>query len=89
MIVGTTRIRKQIMLSALLVPLSVFVACTAGCHSSEDTSNGVSVPKPTAQSRAESAAAVQSNPNIPPEAKAHISAQIQGKTSSPAGAAHP
>ena len=68
-----------------MVVAGTLLVCLSGCHSSDSSSasGDTTIPKPTAQSKAESISAVQNNPNIPPEAKAHITAQIQGTAPPP------
>ncbi len=83
-------IKKPMRHAILMVLVGTLLACAAGCHSSDDASSNSTIPKATPQSKAASVSAVQNNPNIPPEAKAHITAQIQGTAPPPiAPSKHP
>ena len=70
-------IRKPGRHAVLMAVCVLLLACTAGCHSSDDASSST-IPKATPQSKAQSATEIQNNPNIPPQAKAHIISQMQG-----------
>ena len=82
----------QIRILWFAMLLALVVGSTAGCQSSSDpTSPAPPSAASAAASRAQQVTDVQNNPNIPPEAKAHISAQIQGQGGRPAttGPTHP
>ena len=81
---------KRIHRLSLMVLLAALLTSAAGCHSSDQPAASVAAPPPAA-SPAQQAASVQDNPNIPPEAKAHITAQIRGQAppQAAAGTANP
>lgn len=83
--------QKKMSVIGRTVLLGALLSCTAGCHPSDGTTaSPPPTPQAQAQNRANSVSAIQSNPNIPPEAKAHITAQIQGQAVPPTpGATHP
>ena len=72
---------------------AALIACAAvlsGCHSSgEATTPAPPTAQQAAASRAQAVTDVQSNPNIPPEAKAHITGQMQGQAGPPKPTAPP
>lgn len=73
-----------------LILTAALLVCTAGCHSSDVTPASVPPsPQAQAQSQAASVGAVQSNQNIPPQAKAGIVAQMQGKGPQTGQPSHP
>ena len=68
--------------------LGVFLACTAGCHSSDNAAATSPPVQQPPQSQAEAIQKVQNNPNIPPETKASIINQLQsGQNHTPAAPA--
>ncbi len=82
--------KKRAALAAQAALLAALLGSTAGCHPSD---GAVASPpaRSAAQNSADSIAAVQANPNIPPQQKASIIAHIQGKDKPPTGTttAHP
>lgn len=69
---------------------AALVAVLAGCHSpAEQAAPAPPTAAQAAASNAQQVTTVQNNPNIPPEAKAHITSQVQGQAGPPKPTAPP
>lgn len=68
--------------------LAILAAVLAGCQTpAQQATPAPPTPAQAAASNTQQVTDVQNNPNIPPEAKAHITSQVQGQAGPPKPAA--